>query len=79
MDAGFDLPKDGPLPDKCSAAACTDDGSLTIMHRHDGQFYATVALLSGDVLTLVCGECDRPVERLRVTGTVRFPRDEKAD
>lgn len=78
MEGEIELPKDGPLPTGCDSPGCLDDGTLTIMHRHDGRFIAVLAQLSADVLTIVCGECMEPIERLRVTGTVRLSGDEAA-
>lgn len=57
-----------PLPKCC--AECGDDGPVVLVpgcHRTA----AVYAVLTGNILTLQCAQCEGVVERLFVTGTVK--------
>jgi hypothetical protein len=58
-----------PLPEKCSC--CDDDGPIVLAsHCHTGA--GVFAVLTGNILTLVCSVCEQVVTRLEVTCQVRL-------
>ncbi len=58
---------DAPLPKCCDE--CGDHGSLMLVGECHPEA-PTWAILTGDVLTIECAECRKPITRLRVTGEV---------